>query len=164
MTKTMSALFQQLTHGVYVVGVADGERRNAFTAAWVMQAAFEPLLLAVSINVHHASYAMLKRGGCFSVNVLAEDQLELARLFGGPAGADKLARAAWRTGKTGAPVLDDAPAFFDLQLQHECPAGDHAIVVGQVIDGALLQPGRVPMNYRETANMDGSDALYPDVF
>ena len=28
-------LFHQLTFGVYVIGVADGEHRDAFTASWV---------------------------------------------------------------------------------------------------------------------------------
>jgi flavin reductase (DIM6/NTAB) family NADH-FMN oxidoreductase RutF len=43
-------LFQRLTQGVYVVGVAHEEARNAFTAAWVMQVSFDPLLLALSVN------------------------------------------------------------------------------------------------------------------
>jgi flavin reductase (DIM6/NTAB) family NADH-FMN oxidoreductase RutF len=45
-----AALFHQLTLGVYVVGVADAGRRDGFTAAWVMQVSFDPLLLALSIN------------------------------------------------------------------------------------------------------------------
>ena len=50
MSGSIAALFQRLTQGVYVVGVAHGEARNAFTAAWVMQVSFDPLLLALSIN------------------------------------------------------------------------------------------------------------------
>ena len=53
MSGSVAALFQRLTQGVYVVGVAHGEVRNAFTAAWVMQVSFDPLLLALSINPHH---------------------------------------------------------------------------------------------------------------
>jgi flavin reductase (DIM6/NTAB) family NADH-FMN oxidoreductase RutF len=164
MTKPIASLFKQLTHGVYVVGVADGESQNAFTAAWVMQAAFKPLLLAVAVNVQHASYGQLKRSGAFSVNVLGKNQLELARHFGEPASAAKLASVAWRTARTGAPILEDSLAYFDLRFSHECPSGDHSIVVGQVVDGALLQPNRIPMNYRDTGNMDGSEALFPNAF
>jgi len=46
-----------------VVGVADGDRRNAFTAAWVTQVSFRPLLLAVSVSPGHASYPLLRAGG-----------------------------------------------------------------------------------------------------
>ena len=54
MSGSIAALFQRLTQGVYVVGVAYGELRNAFTAAWVMQVSFDPLLLALSINPRHS--------------------------------------------------------------------------------------------------------------
>jgi flavin reductase (DIM6/NTAB) family NADH-FMN oxidoreductase RutF len=53
MSGSVAALFHRLTQGVYVVGVAHGEVRNAFIAAWVMQASFDPLLLALSVNPHH---------------------------------------------------------------------------------------------------------------
>ena len=59
-----------------MVGVAHGEVCNAFTAAWVMQVSFDPLLLALSINPQHSSYGLLKEGRAFSVNVLKKGQLD----------------------------------------------------------------------------------------
>ena len=41
MSNQMAALFRHLTLGVHVVGVAQGERRTAFTAAWIMQVSFD---------------------------------------------------------------------------------------------------------------------------
>ena len=76
--------FKRLTQGVYVVGVAHGETRNAFTAAWVMQVSYDPLLLALSINPNHSSYRLLKEGRSFSVNVLKKGQLDLADHYGRP--------------------------------------------------------------------------------
>ena len=73
MSLEIAELFRRLTHGVYVIGVASGERRNAFTAAWVMQVSFKPLMVAVSVNPGHSSYGLLKESGSFSVNVLARD-------------------------------------------------------------------------------------------
>ena len=55
MSGSIAALFRRLTQGVYVVGVASGETRDAFTAAWVMQVSYDPLLLALSINANHSS-------------------------------------------------------------------------------------------------------------
>ena len=92
MSASIAALFQRLTQGVYVVGVAHGEVRNAFTAAWVMQVSFDPLLLALSINPRHSSYGLLKEGRAFSVNVLKKSQLDLAKHYGRPASADKHCR------------------------------------------------------------------------
>ena len=76
MSGSIAALFQRLTQGVYVVGVAHGEARNAFTAAWVMQVSFDPLLLALSINPRHSSYGLLKEGRAFSISVLKKYALK----------------------------------------------------------------------------------------
>ena len=48
MSQSMADLFKSITTGVHVIGVADGEIRNVFTAAWVMQVSFRPLMLALS--------------------------------------------------------------------------------------------------------------------
>ncbi len=87
----LDELFKLISCGVYVIGVTNGTQYNAFTAAWVVQVSFQPLLLALGINPHHRSYAMLKAGESFTVNVLGREQLELAHHFAAPL-ADKLAR------------------------------------------------------------------------
>ena len=145
MSSSIAALFQRLTQGVYVVGVAHGELRNAFTAAWVMQVSFDPLLLALSINPHHSSYGLLKEGRAFSVNVLKKGQLELATQYGRPAGPDKLALKEWTTGRMGVPLLLESMAWFECQVMGEHPAGDHVLVLGKVIDGKLLDSKAEPM-------------------
>jgi flavin reductase (DIM6/NTAB) family NADH-FMN oxidoreductase RutF len=162
MTSSIAALFRTLTQGVYVIGVAQGEERNAFTAAWVMQVSFDPLLLALSINPNHSSYRLLKESGAFSVNVLKQDQLDLAARFGDPAREDRLAEGEWTFARLGLPVLREALAWFACEVQHECPAGDHRLVVGKVIDGELVDAQGQPLSYRDTRDIDGASALFPD--
>ena len=154
----MNDLFKQLTHGVYVIAVSDGEKHNAFTAAWVMQVSFNPPLLAFSINPHHYSYQLLQKGGVCTINVLARDQLAIAEHFG-LAKADKMAGFNWQPSASGVPFLADSLAYFDCQVDHYSDAGDHQLVVCQVLSGSILQQGK-PLLYGETGDMDGSDALY----
>jgi len=162
----IAGLFHRLTLGVYVVGVAHVERRDAFTAAWVMQASFDPLLLAVSINPENASYPLLQASGGFAVSVLKQGQLELARHFGTQSGReqDKLAGVAWWPGHNGAPVLEEALAYFECELTERVRVGDHELAVGRVIGGRILDRDATPMRYAETGAMDGSSALYPASF
>lgn len=162
----IEALFRRLTHGVYVVGAAHGDRRNAFTAAWVTQVSYDPLMLAVSINPQHATDALVQASGAFTVNVLKSGAMDVARRFGTQSGRDedKLAGAAWRPGKTGAPVLDDALAYFDCEVAGSMPAGDHELIVARVVDGRVLDATAVPMTYAETGDLDGSSSLYPAWF
>jgi flavin reductase (DIM6/NTAB) family NADH-FMN oxidoreductase RutF len=128
-----------------------------------MQVSFDPLLLALSINPHNASYQLLQSGGGFTVNVLKETQLEWARGFGTRSGrdTDKLAGIRWRPGRTGAPILEEALGYFDCSLEGRHQAGDHELVLGRVVDGELLAPDALPLAYSATGDMDGSSALYP---
>jgi flavin reductase (DIM6/NTAB) family NADH-FMN oxidoreductase RutF len=100
------------------------------------------------------------------VNVLRQGQVELARRFGTRSGRDedKLAGVRWYAGRRGAPILDDALAYFECELRETLPAGDPGLVLGQVIDGRILAPGAGPMTYAETGELDGSRALYPHRF
>ena len=159
----IAGLFRRLTLGVYAIGVTDGQRRDAFTAAWIMQASFDPLLLAVSINPSNASYELLHITGGFTVNVLKQGQLELARRLGTRSGRDedKLAGIRSRPGRLGSPILEEALAYFDCELMGRTRAGDHELVLGRVVDGKILDRDAVPLTYAETGDMDGSSALYP---
>ncbi len=159
----ITALFRRLTLGVYAVGVTDGQRRDAFTAAWIMQTSFNPLMLAVSINPDNASYELLHATGSFTVNVLKQEQLELARWLGTRSGRDedKLAGIPSRPGRLGSPILEEALAYFEGELMGRTRAGDHELVLGKVVDGKILDRNATPLTYAETGDMDGSSALYP---
>jgi flavin reductase (DIM6/NTAB) family NADH-FMN oxidoreductase RutF len=162
--RDVAALFRRLTHGVYVIGVAQGDRRNAFTAAWVTQVSFDPLLIALSINPANASHPLLAGSGAFTVNVLARGSVALARDFGLRSGrdVDKLTTVRWRAGGAGAPVLEDGVAYLDCRVVDRYPAGDHEIVVARVVSGSVTRPDVLPMLYSETGDLDGSEQLYPD--
>lgn len=166
MSKEIARLFNTLTHGVYVIGVADGEQVNAFTAACVMLASFDPPHLAVAVNAQHSSYRMLKASGTFSVNVLKTGQIGFAENFAGPASTEKMAFTAWTTARTGAPLLENALSWFECRVAGEIPAGSHTLVLGRVINGRLLDSDAAPLNYREVTSLDEDYAAdaFPDAF
>ncbi len=158
MIEHAEALLKQISHGVYVIGVGVGDRQNAFTAAWVMQVSFDPLLLAISINPKHYSYQLMKASGVCTVNVLGQEQYAIAEHFGRSA-PDKMAGFQWQQAETGAPVLSESLAYFDCQVSHYTDAGDHEVAVCKVVAAATLNQGR-PLLYSQTGDMDGSSELY----
>jgi flavin reductase (DIM6/NTAB) family NADH-FMN oxidoreductase RutF len=159
MLENASLLSKHITHGVYVISVANGAEQNAFTAAWVMQVSFNPPLLAFSINPGHYSYSLLKAGGVCTVNVLGQEHLAIAAHFGQAGVKEKMSKFRWQTGKTAAPVLCDCLAYFDCKLSHFTDAGDHKIAVCGVIAASELTTGW-PLLYSQTGNMDGGSELY----
>jgi flavin reductase (DIM6/NTAB) family NADH-FMN oxidoreductase RutF len=154
---------QTLSTGVYVVGVCNGERANAFTASSVMPVSFKPVVVAIAVGLDHASRPLMHAGRAFTINVLKHDQMEMARHFGAVSGRqhDKLAAVHWRPGLSGAPILVDALASIECELATVVPAGDHELVVGKVVDGAVLAREEQPLLYRDTCNLDGARDLYP---
>ena len=154
----INELVKQISHGVYVIGVSDGENQNAFTAAWVMQVSFNPLLLAFSISPKHRSYGILKNRGVCAISVLKQEQTVLAQHFASTS-IDKMLEHKWQYALTNAPILSESSAYFDCKVMQTLDAGDHVIVVCEVVDSGYLQKGQ-PMLYVETGDMDGSSHLY----
>lgn len=159
MIKNTEAIFKHITQGVYVISVNNGEQKNAFTAAWVMQVSFDPLLICFSINPEHHSYKLLKEGNVCCISVLESDQYVTADHFGKSTPEDKMAGHCWLETETKAPALADSLAYFDCRVDHYSDAGDHKLVICKVVDAAILNEG-APMVYSDTEDMDNSSELY----
>lgn len=159
-------LFRRLSSGVYIVGTSHEGRRDAFTAAWITQVSFDPLLLMLSINPDHHSWPLLTGARGFSVTILREGQLDLVRHFGLQSGrdTDKLAGQPWKESAAGYPVITTGLAWLDCALDALHFAGDHVLALARVTGGELLDPDGSPMLYRDTGNVDGSAALFPARF
>ena len=158
-------LCRRLTTGVYVITASHRGASDGFTAAWVMQVSFDPLLVAVSVNPHNATWPLLRDGRRFVVSVLAAGQQEIARHFGTASGRDQDKLAGVRMVSAGAGrAVAGAAAWLECTVHDIADAGDHVLVLGHVIGGDVLDRGARPLRYDETGNMDGSAALYPAAF
>ena len=143
--------FAALVHGVYVVTTRAGEKINGMTAAWVSQVSLNPHLVMVSIAPARYTHTLIKESGIFAINVLTSDQVELAKRFGYKSGRkiDKLAGLETLKAPSGAPVLPQAYAYFDLKLVHTFTAGDHTLFVGQVTEAKVLHPESHPLIFNK---------------
>ena len=121
-----------LAGGVSVVTSldADGEPCG-LTATAVCSVSLEPPLVLVSVDRDSATHEGLRASGVYAVNLLASDQQRLAVRFG-QEDPSKFRGLAHRSGATGAPLLDDVPAWLDCTVAREVAAGDHTLFIGQV--------------------------------
>ena len=144
-------VLRKITHGVYVVGVKEGETLNAFTATWLTQVSFKPPLVALGIRRDGVSYRMVEASRVLTVNFLGSAQKPLAQHFLKPAhlGTDKLKDIAYRLGKTGAPILEEAIACVECEVKEIRPGGDHAVVIAEVVE-AYLHQDVTPLSLQET--------------
>jgi flavin reductase (DIM6/NTAB) family NADH-FMN oxidoreductase RutF len=144
--------FTTLVHGVYVVTTRLGDKINGMTAAWVSQVSLNPLLVMVSIAPSRYSHTLIKESGFFALNVLAADQVELAKRFGYKSGrkVDKFAGLKYQEAGSGAPVLPQAHAYLDLKLIHTYTAGDHTLFIGEVVEAQILNPQSQPLVFKKS--------------
>ncbi len=133
-------VLRKIPHGVYIVGVKQGTQLNAFTATWLTQSSFTPPLVAVGVKKDSGSFEMMKSDRVFTVNLLGKEQKSIAEHFVKPAKVvgEKLNEVRYRTGKTGAPILEDAIAYVECEIREIAnEGGDHAIVIGEVVEAGV---------------------------
>ena len=77
--------------------------------------------------------------GRFCVNVLAEHQEPLCRIFA-TSGSDKFKHTSYRLSEQGMPILGGIVAWIDCELYQTYDAGDHLFVLGKVHALEVDQP------------------------
>lgn len=116
---------------------------NSFTSL-----SLDPPLCLICIDRRTRAYEEIPRAGGFAVNVLAEDQEEIAARFAGrrPDLADPFSGLELGTAPSGAPVFAGVMSYLDCTLQEQLAGGDHTIFVGRVEHAeAPAAGGRSPL-------------------
>ncbi len=133
--------------GVYIVTVRSGDKINGMTAAWVTQVSFNPKLVAVSIAPSRYTHDLIQNSGFFCINALPEEAIELAKRFGFVSGRkeDKFKGLDYTNALKGSPILGSASAYVECELVSKVEVGDHTLFIGQIVDSAILNPGKPPL-------------------
>jgi len=123
--------------GVTIVTVAAGHGSlHGTTVNSFSSVSLDPMLVLVCLNENSYGLDLIERAGAFAVNVLSAGQQDVSRRFADrnrPAGPAMFDGVPFEPGVTGSPVLADATASFDCRLWRSHRAGDHLIVLGEVV-------------------------------
>jgi flavin reductase len=114
---------------------AYGMTANAFSSL-----SLDPPLILVCTILLSEGTAQIQRNQVFAVNILAADQEPLSRYFASrdrPRGRDAFSEVDHWTSVTGSPILKGAICHLDCRLHSSHTAGDHEIMIGEVVDLAL---------------------------
>src|SRR5579863_719062 len=131
----------RLPTGVVVVTGGDTEHPSGLVCGSFMSVSLDPPLVAVAPAKSSTSWPAIATAGMFCANVLAEGQEELARRFAA-SGGDKFDGIGWRPAPaTGAPLLDGISAWIDCRIYNQIEAGDHWLVLGEVLELSVQRDG-----------------------
>ena len=139
-------VLRHFPYGLYAVTVMSEGEDHGMTANWVMQAAFTPPMLVVALQNESKSLPMIRDARGFAVNVLADGQRQLAEQLGRSSRSQpaKLQGVPSRAAPvTGAPILTQGLGWLECRLVATMPAGDHTLVLGEVVEAGLESGRRV---------------------
>ncbi|MEW2568578.1 flavin reductase family protein [Streptomyces sp. NPDC047070] len=144
----LRSVFRQHAAGVAVITARGDEGPVGFTATSLASVSAEPPLISFGIGTGASSWPAISRTDHVGVHVLGEHQQELAATFA-RSGADRFGEStAWREGPEGVPVLDDVLAWLVCRVVTRVPAGDHRVVLAEVVLGDPAGAGR-PLLYHQ---------------
>jgi 3-hydroxy-9,10-secoandrosta-1,3,5(10)-triene-9,17-dione monooxygenase reductase component len=134
--------------GVTVVAAqAAGEPPVGMAVGSFFSVSLEPALVGFCPGKSSTSWPKIEAAGSFCVNILADDQEDVARVFAGK-GEDKFQSVGWRPAVTGSPVIRDVLAWVDCAITDVHEAGDHFIVTGRVNELKVEREGHPLVFFR----------------
>ena len=142
-----------INYGLSVLTAVDGDDYAAAGINWISQASFEPPLVMVALKADSDSCAVVARAGTFAVNVLGEDQLDVAKAFFRSTVVEdgQLNGYGFDPGPaTGAPLLTDLAYWFEARVTDTVVRGDHTVFVAEVVDAGVRDDTVTPLSLRAT--------------
>lgn len=117
--------------GVTVITARDQGADFGATASAVTSLSLEPPMLLICLNRKSSTQAAISRARAFAVNILAEDQGEIAAQMARPH-PDKFRSLQVSYGELGEPLLTDVLAHLECRVAEEVQGGTHTIFLAEV--------------------------------
>ena len=143
----LRSVFRRHAAGVAVI-TAGGVRPAGFTATSLSAVAAEPPLGSFGVSTGSSSWPVIAESGYVGAHILGDHQQELAETFA-RRGVDRFAEPTrWSHGPHGVPLLDGVLAWLVCRVAARIPAGDHHVVIAEVVAGNAAGEGR-PLLYHQ---------------
>lgn len=136
--------------GVTIMTTTAGRLHGMTVSAFASQS-LEPLLILVSVERSTLMHQLVMQSRAFAINILDEHGEGTARFFADNArlNAPEFREGAYHLGvMTGSPILKEAAAYLEARLHSTLEAGDHTIIVGQVVALEVVRDAAPLIYYR----------------
>jgi flavin reductase (DIM6/NTAB) family NADH-FMN oxidoreductase RutF len=118
--------------GVTVVTTADGDTPRGLAVNAFCSVSLEPPLVLVCVQKSSSTHGVLWRSTHLGINILAADQISVARVFASKA-TDKFAGLNWAPGPNGSPLLAGSSAAVEVRIGERLEAHSHTVFTGRVV-------------------------------
>lgn len=145
-------VLDNLSYGMYAVGVKDGSKPSACIVNSVMQvSSHQPHMLVISLNRSNYSCKCIEKNNMFTVSVLSEETpATVVGALGFVSGehVDKLENVRHKVLNEGVPVIkENTCCWFLCKVKKKLVSGQQALFVAEIIAGSDESVG-TPMTYK----------------
>lgn len=124
-------VFGHFPTGVTVISAVAEGRPVGMACNSFASASLDPPLVTFAVGRESETWPLLQAAGSFAINFLSSHQHELGRSFASR-GVDRFVDVSWHRSPAGSPLIDDALAWLDCDLERVYEAGDHELVLARV--------------------------------
>ena len=144
-TRNLRQALGSFPTGVTVVSCLDKNKNPlGFTANSFTSVSLDPKLVSICIDKESFNIDSFSITKHFAISVLSENQQSISTIFATP-NEDRFKNINWSTEETGSPIIANAVAWFDCNTQQVVDAGDHLILIGNII--AFDSTPKTPLMY-----------------
>lgn len=146
-------VLRSVVYGLYALGVRHEGASHAMTVNWMTQISFEPPMIAVAIERESRTLPMVRGAGAFAISIFPTGARQVAGRLGRHSRnvPDKLDGVSHHPGPlSGAPILDEATGWLECRVQREVDAGDHVLMVAEVVEVGVGPVDAETLTLKET--------------
>jgi 3-hydroxy-9,10-secoandrosta-1,3,5(10)-triene-9,17-dione monooxygenase reductase component len=123
--------------GIVIIAARHEGRPVGLSIQSFASLSLDPPLVSLSVSLASATWPAIAAGGRFCASILSADQEALCRRFA-VSGADKFEGVPWTASpRTLSPRIEGALAWVDCGIRAVYQAGDHWLIVADVLDLGL---------------------------
>lgn len=136
--------------GVTVITTGTGDHATGATVNSFTSVSLEPPLVLFCLHQRSRLHETLTASGAFAVNFLTGPQERVARAFAGRHTA-VFHDVRHHLSSPGVPVLSEALAYLSCRITGTFAAGDHSVILGEVVELGEPRRNREPLIFFQGA-------------
>tara|TARA_Y100000310_G_C20638636_1_gene792606 strand:+ start:1166 stop:1657 length:492 start_codon:yes stop_codon:yes gene_type:complete len=122
-------------------------KEDVSTVGWHMPCSHKPKMYAIAIFKNHFTAEVIKKSESFAVNFIPHEMEKEALFCGKHTGyhMDKFVEGKIETEEAysiDAPIIKNALAVIECELEHQYESGDHIIFVGRIVSEEIKKEGK----------------------
>ena len=119
--------------GIAVITTSDGGTLAGLVSNSFTSISLDPPLVSWAVDRASSSFETWDSTDNYAVHMLSESHRDLVKRFVAK-GTDKFAGLDWQRGVLGSPIVADDVPRIECRLWQKVDAGDHVILIGEVVN------------------------------